>query len=103
MAVSIRKGDTVQVLAGKFRGQQGAVLRVDRASSRVTVERINMIKKHQTPNAQNRQGGIIEREAPIHLSNVALVHKGKTTRVGFRVVNGRKVRWSRRHDEAIDG
>ena len=78
MAVSIRKGDTVQVLAGKFRGQQGAVLRVDRATSRVSVERINMIKKHQKPNAQNRQGGIIEREAPIHLSNVALVQPSES-------------------------
>jgi large subunit ribosomal protein L24 len=103
MAVRLRKGDTVEVLTGKHRGARGVVLRVDAAQKRVVVERINLVKRHQRPTAQHRQGGIIEKEAPIALSNVALVHKGERTRVGFRDVDGRRLRWSRRHDEAIDG
>jgi large subunit ribosomal protein L24 len=69
----------------------------------VLIERINLVKKHQKPTATTRQGGIIEKEASVHLSNVALVHKGETTRVAFRTVEGKKVRWSVKHDEAIDG
>jgi large subunit ribosomal protein L24 len=103
MAARIRKGDTVVVLAGKYKGSRGTVLRVDAGVSRVVVERVNLVKKHQKPSAANRQGGIVEKEAPIHLSNVMLVHKGEPTRVGFRVVGERKRRWSKRHDEAIDG
>jgi large subunit ribosomal protein L24 len=103
VAAKIRKGDTVEVLTGKNRGARGVVLRVNREEGRVVVERVNVIKRHQKPNAQYRQGGIIEREAPIDLSNVALVHRGEATRVSFRVVDGRKLRWSRQHDEAIDG
>jgi large subunit ribosomal protein L24 len=103
MPARIRKGDTVVVLAGKHRGSRGTVLRVDAAASRVVVERVNLVKKHQKPTAANRQGGIVEKEAPIHVSNVMLVHKGEPTRVGFREAGGRKVRWSKRHDEAIDG
>jgi large subunit ribosomal protein L24 len=103
MAGRIRKGDTVEVLTGKHKGQRGAVIRVYRETGRITVERVNVVKRHQKPTAQQRQGGIIEREAPISLSNVALVHKGERTRVGFRVVDGEKVRWSKRHQEAIDG
>jgi large subunit ribosomal protein L24 len=103
MAARIRKGDTVEVLAGKNKGSRGTVLSVDQGQSRVTVERVNVVKRHMKPTAEYRQGGIIEKERPIHLSNVALVHNGDTTRVGFRRVKDRKVRWSRRHDEAIDG
>jgi large subunit ribosomal protein L24 len=103
MAAKIKKGDTVEVLTGKSKGQRGTVLRVHRATGRITVERVNVVKRHQKPTAQHRQGGIIEREAPIHMSNVALVHGGERTRVGIRVVDGEKVRWSKRQDEAIDG
>lgn len=102
MAAKIRKGDLVQVIAGKHKGARGRVLRVDRERNRVVVEGVNIVKKHQRPTRQFLQGGIIEREAPIHISNVMLVHKGEPTRVGFRVVEGRKVRWSKKHDEAID-
>ncbi len=103
MAAKVRVGDTVQILAGKDRGARGAVLRVDPAKKKVVVERINLVKKHQKPSTANRQGGIIEREAPLNLSNVAVIHKGEKTRVGFRTVDGKKVRWSKKHDEAIDG
>ena len=103
MAAKIRKGDMVEVLVGKNKGMRGLVLRVDPRAGRVVVERVNLVKKHQKPSTANRQGGIIEREAPLSLSNVAVIHKGEKTRVGFRTVDGKKVRWSKKHDEAIDG
>jgi large subunit ribosomal protein L24 len=102
MAARIRKGDTVEVTAGKDRGRRGAVLSVDPEAERVVVERLNMAWKHQRPTGSGR-GGRMEKENPLHISNVALVHKGERTRVRFRVVDGKKVRWSVRHDEAIDG
>ena len=103
MSARIKKGDTVEVTTGKDRGKRGTVLRVHVERERVTVERVNIVKKHQKPNATTRQGGIIEKEASLHVSNVALVHKGAKTRVGFKTVGGKKVRWSKKHDEAIDG
>jgi large subunit ribosomal protein L24 len=106
MAIAhVRRGDTVIVVAGKERGKRGRVLRVIPEKSRVVVERINMIKKHQRPTQNLRQGGIIEREGPIHLSNVMLVdpQSGKPTRVGMRALNdGKKVRVARRSGEILD-
>jgi len=103
MASRIRQGDTVEVLTGKNKGVRGVVRSVDPRAGRVVVERVNLVKKHQKPTGQNRQGGIIELEKPIAISNVAYVHQGETTRVGFRTVEGQRVRWSKKHDEAIDG
>ena len=103
MPAKIKKGDTVEVLIGRDAGKRGTVLRVDPASEKLVVERVNIVKKHQKPNTTARSGGIIEKEAALHVSNVALVHKGERTRVGFKVVDGKKVRWSKKHDEAIDG
>ncbi len=103
MSARIKKGDMVEVTVGKDRGKRGTVLRVFPERERVMVERLNIVKKHQKPNATTRQGGIIEKEASVHVSNVALVHKGEKTRVSFRVVGGKKMRWSKKHDEAIDG
>ncbi len=103
MPAKIKKGDVVEVIAGKNKGARGTVLRVDPGRGRVTVERVNLVKKHQKPTAAQRQGGIIEKEAPLQISNVAYVHKGERTRVGFRTIDGSKVRWSVKHDEAIDG
>jgi large subunit ribosomal protein L24 len=103
MTARIRKGDTVEVIRGRSRGMRGTVVEVDPRAERVKVERVNLVKKHMRPSATHPQGGIIEKEAPLHISNVALVHKGERTRVAVRVVNGKKVRWSKRHDEAIDG
>ncbi len=103
MPAKIKKGDVVEVIAGKNKGARGTVLRVDPGRGRVPVERVNLVKKHQKPTAAQRQGGIIEKEAPLQISNLAYVHKGERTRVGFRTVDGKKVRWSVKHDEAIDG
>ncbi len=103
MAARIRKGDTVEVLAGKNKGARGAVVTIRPGGKKLIVENVNVVKKHQKPMGQARAGCIIEKPAPIDASNVSLIHKGERTRVGFRIVDGVKVRWSRRHDEAIDG
>jgi len=106
MAIAhVRKGDTVVVVAGKERGKRGRVLRVIPDKNRVVVERINMIKKHQRPTQKLRQGGIIEREGAIHLSNVMLVDptSGKPTRIGMRALgDDKKVRVARKSGEIID-
>jgi large subunit ribosomal protein L24 len=106
MAIAhVRKGDTVVVVAGKERGKRGKVLRVLPEEGRVVVERINMVKKHQRPTQKVRQGGIIEREGAIHLSNVMLVDPGsdKPTRVGMKALSdGKKVRVARRSGEMLD-
>ena len=101
----VRKGDTVIVVAGKERGKRGKVLRVLRDKGRVLVEHLNMIKKHQRPTQKLRQGGIIEREGTIHLSNVMLVDptSDKPTRIGMRALaEGKKARVARRSGEFID-
>jgi large subunit ribosomal protein L24 len=106
MAIAhVRKGDTVIVVAGKERGKRGRVLRVIPEKNRVVVERINMIKRHQRPTQKIRQGGIIEREGSIHLSNVMLIDptSGKPTRIGMRQLgDGKKVRVARGSGEIID-
>ena len=101
----VRKGDTVVVIAGKERGKRGKVLRVIPDKGRVIVERINMIKKHQRPTQKLRQGGIIEREGSLHISNVMLVdpRNDKPTRVGVRALSdGKKVRLAKKSGEMID-
>ena len=106
MAIAhVRKGDTVMVVAGKERGKRGKVLRVIPGKGRVLIEHVNMIKKHQRSTQKLRQGGIIEREGPIHLSNVMLVdpQTDKPTRVGVRsLAGGKKARVARRSGEFID-
>ncbi len=100
----IRKGDSVLVITGKHKGQKGEVLRV--AADRVVVQNINIIKRHTKANPQAQQpGGIVEREAPLHISNVMLLNPvtGKGERVGYKVLgDGRKVRVFRSSGEAID-
>ena len=100
----IRKGDKVIVTTGKDKGKSGEVLRVLRDEARVLVRGVNMIKRHTRP-APGNPGGIIDKEASIHISNVALADpkSGKPTRVGFKLLDGgRKVRIARRSGEAID-
>jgi large subunit ribosomal protein L24 len=98
--VKIKKGDQVRVIAGKEAGKRGTVMRVDAEEGRVVIERLNMMKKHTKPNPKkNPQGGVIEREAPMDLSNVMLVCPacGQPTRVGYRLLEGGgKVRKCRR-------
>ena len=101
----VRRGDTVAVIAGKERGKRGKVLRILTADGRVLVEHINMIKKHQRPTQKLRQGGIIEREGPLALSNVLLVcgRCDKPVRTGVKALaDGRKLRVCKRCGESVD-
>ena len=100
----IRKGDNVIVLTGREKGKRGAVLRVLRRDDRVLVQGVNMVKRHTRPSAQNA-GGVVEKEAPLHISNVALVDPklGKPMRIGFKFLDdGRKVRFAKNSGEVID-
>ncbi|HON39758.1 MAG TPA: 50S ribosomal protein L24 [Deltaproteobacteria bacterium] len=100
----IKKGDTIVVLAGKNKGRQGQVLRTQSKKNRVFVERVNMIKRHQKP-TQTSQGGIIEKEASIHASNVAPVCPkcNKGVRIGYKIHDdGKKVRVCRKCGEELD-
>ena len=105
MAAKIKKGDKVVVLAGKDKGKTGQVLQVIPSETRAIVQGINLVRRHQKQ-TQAQEGGIIAKEAPIHLSNVALADPkdGKPTRVGFQIQkDGKKVRVAKRSGELIDG
>ena len=102
--LKIKKGDTVIVLAGDNKGDKGRVLSIDREKNRAIVEGVNIVSKSTKPNAKAPQGGIIKKEAPIDLSNLAVVDpkSGKPTRVGFRFnEDGKKVRYSKKSGEEI--
>ena len=104
MASKIRLNDEIIVLAGKDKGKTGKVTKVLVESSKVFVEGVNLIKKHQKPVPQLQQaGGIVEKEAPIHVSNVAIVNptSGKADRVGFRIEDGKKVRFFKSNNELV--
>ena len=105
MAAKIKKGDRVVVLTGKDKGRQGQVLRVTPKDSRVLVAGINMVKRHTRPTQTDPQGGIKNKEASLHISNVALLDpkSGEPTRVGFRIVGDKKVRVAKESGEVIDG
>ncbi|GGE84210.1 50S ribosomal protein L24 [Priestia taiwanensis] len=100
----VKKGDKVQVISGKDKGKQGVILASFPKQNRVLVEGVNIVKKHSKPSQANPQGGIITKEAPIHVSNVmALDPKtGVPTRVGFTVVDGKKVRIAKKSGELLD-
>lgn len=104
MAVKIKKNDQVVVISGRDKGKRGRVIEVLTKKGRVMVEGVNMIKKHVRPNRQRGiAGGIMEREAPIDISNVMLLEGGKPTRVGYEVLtDGRKVRISKRTGAVIE-
>ncbi len=101
--LKIKKGDTVKVIAGESKGQEGKVLEVLLESRKVIVERVNLVSKHTRPNAKNTQGGIVKQEAPIHISNVMLVDpsSGKPSRVGRKEVDGKLVRYAKKSGEVI--
>jgi large subunit ribosomal protein L24 len=96
----IKTGDTVQVIAGKDKGKDGKVLAVK--NGKVLVEGIGMVTKHTKPSAANQQGGIVNKESFIDASNVMLLHKGKATRVGFKMDGDKKVRVAKATGEVID-
>ena len=101
-ALKIKKNDTVKVIAGKDNGAEGKVISVDVKKGKVLVEGVNMITKHAKPSQANPNGGIIQREAPIDISNVMLVYKGTATRVGFKMDGDKKVRYAKATGEIID-
>ncbi len=101
MKLKIKSGDTVTVISGDHKGSEGKVLRVDREKNKAIVEGINMVKKHEKPSANNPQGGIVEKEAPIHISNLSLMENGEAVRVGFEIKDGKKVRVSKKTGEII--
>ena len=105
MAAKIRKGDRVVVLTGRDQGRTGEVFQVIPKEDRAFVRGVNLVKKHQKQ-SMNQEGGIISKEAPIHLSNLAVADPkdGKPTRVGFRILDdGRKIRFAKRSGDPIDG
>jgi large subunit ribosomal protein L24 len=100
--LNIRKGDIVKVIAGDSKGAQGRVLEVILDKNRAFVEGVNLVSKHSRPNAKNTQGGIVKKEAPIHISNLMLVDgKGNATRVGRKEEDGKLVRYSKKSEEVI--
>nr|WP_294526109.1 50S ribosomal protein L24 [uncultured Blautia sp.] len=101
-AMKIKKGDTVTVIAGKDKGKEGKVLAVNAKNSTVLVENVNIVTKHTKPSAANQQGGIVTKEAPLHISNVMLLVDGKATRVGFQMNGDKKVRVAKATGKVID-
>ena len=100
--LKIKKGDTVKVIAGKDKDKEGKVIAVNQKDGKVLVEGVNMLTKHTTPSVANQNGGIIHQEGPIDISNVMYVHKGKATRVGFKMDGDKKVRVAKSTGEVID-
>ena len=100
--MKIKKGETVKVITGKDAGSEGKVLSIDAKNGKIVVEGINMVTKHAKPSQANPNGGIIQKEAPIDISNVMLVVKGKATRVGFKMDGDKKVRFAKATGEVID-
>ena len=100
--LKIKKRDTVTVIAGKDTGKEGKVLSADAKNHKVIVEGVGIVTKHTKPSAANQNGGIIQKEAPIDISNVMYVHKGKATRVGFKMDGDKKVRFAKSTGEVID-
>jgi len=102
MGIKIKKGDKVRVISGSDKGSEGEIITIIKGTEKAIVEGVNIVKKHNKPSAQNPQGGISEKEAPIHISNLSLITQdGKTTRVGFKYEEGAKVRYSKKTNEVI--
>ncbi len=100
--LKIKSGDTVRVIAGDHKGQEGIVQKVLIDKNKAIVEGVNLVSKHKKPSAANPQGGIVKQEAPIHISNLSLLtSKGEATRVGYRMEGDKKVRFSKKSNEVI--
>ena len=101
--MKIKKNDIVKVITGKYKGQKGRVIKIIKDKNRVIVEGINNVKKHTKPSQENPQGGIIEKEASIHCSNVLFMEKDIPIRIGYKLLdNGKKVRFSKKTGNTID-
>ncbi|NCT18144.1 MAG: 50S ribosomal protein L24 [Flavobacteriaceae bacterium CG_4_8_14_3_um_filter_34_10] len=101
--LKIKSGDNVTVIAGDHKGSEGKVMKIFLDKNKAIVEGINMVSKHQKPNAKSPQGGIVKKEAPIHISNLSLIDakSKKATRVGYRMEGDKKVRFSKKSNEVI--
>lgn len=101
--LKIKTGDTVRITAGDHKGAEGKVMRVDIENNKAIVEGANMVSKHEKPSAKNPQGGIVQKEAFIHVSNLSLIDakSGDNTRVGYEVRDGKKVRFAKKSNEVI--
>ncbi|NQW36104.1 MAG: 50S ribosomal protein L24 [Flavobacteriales bacterium] len=99
--LKIKSGDTVKVIAGEQKGKEGKIITIFREKNRAIVEGVNMVSKHTKPSAQSPQGGIVKKEASLHISNLMLVVKGEATRVGYKVEGDKKVRFSKKSGEVI--
>ena len=99
----IKSGDTVVVTSGEHKGSEGKVMKVLMEKNKAVVEGVNMVSKHEKPSASNPQGGIAKKEAPLHISNLALIDpkSGKATRVGYKMEDGKKVRFSKQSNQVI--
>jgi large subunit ribosomal protein L24 len=100
--IKLKNGDKVRVIAGDHKDKEGEIVTLIHEKNKAIVSGVNVVKRHTKPNAQNPQGGIIEKEAPIAISNLSLLTaEGQTTRIGYRMEDGKKVRVSRKTNEAI--
>lgn len=99
--LKIKTGDTVKVIAGDHKGEEGKVVQVFIDKNRAIVEGVNMISKHTKPSADNPQGGIVKKEASLHISNLMLVKNGEASRVGYRMEGDKKVRFSKKSNEVL--
>ena len=101
--LKIKSGDSVKVIAGDHKNSEGKVLKVLSEKNKAIVEGVNMVSKHMKPTSQNPQGGIVKKEAAIHISNLALIDpkSGEATRIGYRIEDNKKVRFSKKSNEVI--
>tara|TARA_B100001769_G_C21805963_1_gene438604 strand:- start:296 stop:607 length:312 start_codon:yes stop_codon:yes gene_type:complete len=100
--LKIKTGDLVRVIAGDHKGSEGKVVSLFIDKNRAVVEGVNIVKKHMKPNSKNPQGGIVEKEAAVHISNLSLItSKGEVTRVGYKTEDGKKIRFSKKSNELI--
>ena len=101
--LKIKTGDTVVVTAGDHKGSEGQVMSVNFVKNKAIVEGVNMVSKHEKPSAANPQGGIVKKEAPIHISNLSLIDPktSKPTRVGYKMEDGKKVRFSKKSNQVL--
>ena len=100
--MNFKVGDKVVVIAGKDKGKEGKIIKTLKNDNKVVVEGINMVTKHAKPSMRNQQGGILHQESPIDASNVMYLHKGKATRIGFKMDGDKKVRFAKSTGDVID-